>query len=182
MHAVLGDFIVDCVQNSVEAGAKRIEIKILQEPRFIGITIKDDGCGMDEGQLVSALDPFYTNGKKHVHRKVGLGLPFLKQAMDLAGGQFRIESKKGQGTELVFGYDPKAVDASPIGKLEEAFLQILLFAGNHELVINRIYKSDEGKTEEYEIVKSELLEVLGNLEQAESLILARDFLRSQEDF
>lgn len=180
MHAVLGDFIVDCVQNSVEAGAGRIEVDILQKDSRIRVSIRDNGCGMDERQLARAQDPFYTDGKKHVHRKVGLGLPFLRQAMDLAGGEFRLESEKNRGTELVFGFDSANVDSPPLGRLDEAFLQILMFSGDHELVINRGFESS-GKEEKYGIVRSELLEVLGSLEEAESLIMARDFLRNQEE-
>jgi hypothetical protein len=31
-------------------------------------------------------DPFFTDGTKHIKRKVGLGIPFLMQAVSLSGG------------------------------------------------------------------------------------------------
>jgi hypothetical protein len=180
MHAVLGDFVVDCVQNSIEAGAKLIKVDVRQEGERIKISIEDDGCGMSRDEQERALDPFFTNGKKHIHRRVGLGLPFLKQAVDLAGGEFSLVSEKGRGTVLSFGFDLGGMDSPPQGRLAEAFLQALLFGGEHELTIHRRLCRG-GREDEYRISRGELREALGDLDRAESLKLAGEFLANQED-
>ncbi|MDC7247604.1 MAG: sensor histidine kinase, partial [Sphaerochaetaceae bacterium] len=79
MHASLCDFLTDIVQNSIEAGSHLISIQIYQDEHAMTFKVTDDGRGMSEEQLRKALDPFYSDGVKHEHRKVGLGLPFLQQ-------------------------------------------------------------------------------------------------------
>jgi hypothetical protein len=135
---------------------------------------------MDPEQLERALSPFFTNGKKHARRRVGLGLPFLKQAVDLAQGEFSLTSEKGRGTVLSFGFDLNQVDSPPLGRLEDAFFQILLFEGEHRLVIHRSLVRG-GRSDDYTIDRAELIEALGNLSQAESLVMAREFLKNQEE-
>ncbi|NTU49095.1 MAG: hypothetical protein HGA84_08870, partial [Syntrophobacteraceae bacterium] len=68
--------ILDIVENSLAAGARRVEIRVeenIAADRMF-IEIVDDGCGMDEERIQRALDPFFTT--KTV-RRVGLGLPLL---------------------------------------------------------------------------------------------------------
>jgi len=180
MHAAVGDFILDCLQNSVEADASLIELTIEQVGNRLSVFLKDNGCGMDSHELEKAVDPFYTDGKKHEHRKVGLGLPFLIQAMDLAGGDFDLQSEKGRGTELKFGFDRTNFDAPPLGRLDNVFLSALMFSGDYELIIQRRISGSQGE-DEYTLSRNELKEILGGLEDSSSLLLAREFLLSQEE-
>lgn len=180
MHAAVRDFIVDCLQNSIEAGASLVELEIEQKAAKLDVLLRDNGCGMDPEELAKAQDPFYTDGKKHRHRKVGLGLPFLIQAVDLAAGNFSLLSEKGKGTTLRFAFDLRHVDSPPLGRLEDAFLQGLMFPGDYELVIHRKAEGEKG-ADEYTLRKSELLEVLGSLEDSGSLLLAKEYLRNQEE-
>ena len=180
MHAAVCDFIVDCLQNSIEAGASGIFLELNQTGSIVKVMIKDNGCGMTGGELEKALDPFFTDGEKHIHRKVGLGLPFLKQAVDLAEGSFDIQSVKDEGTELRFSFDLNHIDSPPLGRLDKAFLQSLLFSGDYELSIKRKFGS--GKTvNEWELKRSDLIGVLGSLEDLESIVMARDYIRNQEE-
>ena len=71
--------ILDIVENSLAAGARRVEIRIAEDLRADRMTIEivDDGCGMDEEMMKRALDPFFTT---KTTRRVGLGLPLLAEA------------------------------------------------------------------------------------------------------
>ena len=71
--------ILDVAENSIAAGATRIEISVreLLSQDELWITIQDNGRGMTPATIVQALDPFYTS---RTTRKVGLGLPLLKDA------------------------------------------------------------------------------------------------------
>ncbi|MBI9103898.1 MAG: sensor histidine kinase [Spirochaetales bacterium] len=180
MHAAVCDFIVDCLQNSIEAGASEVNLEVIESYSVVKVVIKDNGCGMTGEELEKALDPFFTNGIKHVHRKVGLGLPFLKQAIELAEGSFDIQSVKGEGTLLWFSFNLNHFDSPPLGRLDKAFLQILLFSGEHELTIVRKYNCGD-ISDSWELSRKELIEILGPLENTESLVMARDFIRNQED-
>ena len=54
--------LLDLVQNSIAAGATRVEISIREFPEeeCMWLRIQDNGKGMDEQQLNRASDPLYT--------------------------------------------------------------------------------------------------------------------------
>ena len=43
MHATLADVIADTAQNSIEAGAKKIEVSLIEDGTTISVRIKDNG-------------------------------------------------------------------------------------------------------------------------------------------
>ena len=79
MHASIADVIADTAQNSIEAGAKNVTVSLVEDGEYVSVSIADNGKGMDEGVLGRVFDPFFTEAGKHDRRKVGLGLPILKQ-------------------------------------------------------------------------------------------------------
>ncbi len=180
MHAAVCDFVLDCLQNSIEANAVSISLLIDEKPGSFSVTIKDDGKGMTDEELKKAVDPFYTDGLKHKKRKVGLGLPFMIQAVQQANGRWSIDSAKGRGTELSFSFDPDHVDTPPTGDVSGMILQAIMFEGDFELEFERRLERN-GKKDSYFINRKEMIDVLGDLNDAESLILARQFLKSQEE-
>ena len=183
MHAAICDFITDCVQNSVEAGSSRICLKYDKTGNMIKTVIEDNGKGMSREELEKARDPFYTDGSKHVKRKVGLGIPFLLHAVTLAGGAFDIKSAKGEGTKVEFTFDTSNIDTPPEGDIVSAVLQLMMFDGDFELEFFRSLKPVPEKGEEYQycVRRSELIDILGDLSDAESVNLARKYLLSQEE-
>lgn len=116
--------ILDIAQNSVRAQASRIDISIhISTCRHeMEVRITDDGCGMDSEQLAAAADPFYTS---RTTRKVGLGIPFLKQSAECTGGVFSIESKKGAGTSVYVLYHTDHIDCMPLGDITETILTLV---------------------------------------------------------
>ena len=176
MHYEIVDFVIDIAQNSCEAGAKTVEVSFEEDGKSVSVRVADDGKGMDAEELERALDPFVTDGRKHPGRKFGLGLPFLRQAIDINGGQFSIRSEKGQGTDLAFRFDKAQVDCPPLGDVAGMMLSILCLPGAREMIIRRKI----GQVS-YELRKSELTEALGNLDEVSSLVALREYLRSQEE-
>ena len=92
MHATIADVIADTAQNSIEAGAKHISVTLVEDGQTIAVTITDDGKGMDEATQARAFNPFYTEAGKHDKRKVGLGLPILKQLCEATDGAVSLTS------------------------------------------------------------------------------------------
>lgn len=178
MHFAVTDFLLDIVQNSCEAGASLIHVNIEETEASIAIKVTDNGKGMDERELKKALDPFYTDGIKHPSRKVGLGLPFLKQATEQSNGRFEIRSEKGKGTEVFFQFFKNEIDTPPVGDIPGTVVAALCMPGNHEMLIVR-EKQEAGIR--YELSRNQLSEILGSFEMMDSLLLLRDFVRSQEE-
>ncbi|MBN1625318.1 MAG: hypothetical protein JW944_02240, partial [Deltaproteobacteria bacterium] len=52
-------------------------------------------------------------------KEVGLGLAFLGQSAEEAGGMLTIESEKGRGTRIIATYTLSHIDRRPFGNLEE---------------------------------------------------------------
>ena len=175
MHATLTDVIADTAQNSIEAGAKRIEVSVVEDGSTISVAIADNGKGMDEATRRKAFDPFFTEAGKHDKRRVGLGLPILKQLCEMCGGGVSLESEKGVGTTLRYSFDANNIDLPPMGDLPGALLTLFNYPGDFELVFTH-----RRGGEEYAIARSELAEAVGGLDSVEGLSLAREFLESQE--
>ena len=181
------DFIADIAQNALEAGSAQVGLCIDESDSCIEVEVTDDGRGMDEGEAARALDPFYTDGRKHPGRRVGLGLPFLKQAIDLSGGDFSLRSEKGRGTQVRFRFDKGNLDCPPVGDIPAALFSILCLPGDGELTIRRTRKAEVSAKAaaraglSYELRKSELAEALGSLEDASALALLKQYVLSQEE-
>lgn len=177
MHYSVCDFLLDIVQNSIEAGSANIVLKILEENRLLEVYVEDNGKGMDEEELKKIRDPFYSDGQKHSKRKVGLGIPFLLHAVELAGGSCNISSKKGKGTIVSFSFPMDSIDSPPLGDLPGLFLSSMCFDGNYEL---SIYRRNKEADIDYALHRSELLEIVGSFNKADALLDLKDFLVSQE--
>lgn len=110
--------ILDIAQNSVRAGAGLIEIGLAvdTEGQSQELTIRDDGCGMDEEMVRTVTDPFVTS---RTTRKVGLGVPFLKMAAEMTGGAFTIQSEVGKGTLVRATFTLGHIDLMPLGNMGE---------------------------------------------------------------
>jgi len=181
LHYALCDYVLDIAQNAVEAGAREVRIDFVESSEAYRVTVSDDGRGMTEAERDRALDPFFSDGTKHLRRKVGLGLPFLAQAVAQAGGEWSVESEKGVGTTVSFRFPKGNVDCPPVGDVPALFLAALGLPGGHEMTIRRARPAAGGGSSEYELRRSELAEAVGGLELVSSLAMLREYLESQEE-
>lgn len=176
MHATICDLILDLAQNGVEASSTLVDITVRHDKSILTVTIKDNGKGMSEAVIQRALDPFYTDGVKHRQRRVGLGLPFLKQLTDMTEGSFAIDSTPNQGTCVTFSLNIDHIDLPPMGNIPSLVLSMMNFEGTYDLSFTRVCGSNQ-----YEIRRSELLDAIGGFETSDDLILARTYLRSLDE-
>lgn len=138
--------ILDIVENSTRAGAKEISLAVVEDNRAnrVTLTIIDDGKGMTEEELKRALDPFYTT--KIERRKVGLGLPMLRETAEQAGGSLEVRSTPGKGTEVRATMVLNHIDRPPLGDINET-LKIVI-AMNPDVIFDIAYTVD-GETEKF---------------------------------
>ena len=137
--------ILDIVQNSISAGATRVSLTVDENPAadLLTIVIEDNGLS----------DPFFTS---RTTRKVGMGIPLLKQSAEQSGGEVRITSEPGRGTEVtaVFGYSD--IDRPPLGDVANALM--ITASSNPRMDFLFTYRYNG---EEYVIDTADVKEIFG---------------------
>ena len=114
--------ILDIAENSVKAGAALTEISIEETETKLSVSIKDNGCGMDEETLNRVTDPFYTT---RTTRKVGLGIPLFKEAAEQTGGSFSIRSRENRGTHTMAVFNKDHLDCMPLGDIVSTVITLI---------------------------------------------------------
>ena len=116
--------LLDLAQNSITAGASLVTIRLtLGEDRMLTMELADNGKGMSPELLSRVTSPFATT---RTTRKVGLGIPMMKENAEKAGGTFTLESEEGKGTVLTASMDTGNIDCLPMGDLSGTLLSLML--------------------------------------------------------
>lgn len=164
--------ILDVAENSVRAGAALIEISVIisTEEDTLTVTITDDGCGMDADQLDKVQDPFYTT---RTTRKVGLGIPFFKQAAECTGGSFSIISEKGRGTAVKAVFGLSHIDRMPLGDINATVHTLVVFHPSTDVIYRYIFNDNT-----FVMDSRELKQIMGDvpLQTAEVSKFIREYL------
>ncbi|MCD7809421.1 MAG: ATP-binding protein [Erysipelotrichaceae bacterium] len=166
-------YILDIAYNSIRAKATHITIKIIDsiKDNIIHITIKDDGTGMSEEMVNKVIDPFYTT---RTTRKVGLGIPMLKQNAELTGGYLNITSKENVGTTIDVTFIKDNIDTPVMGDLIESILTLIQADESIDYYFE--YTSDEGN---FILDTNEMKEILGEvpINEPEVLLWIKDYMK-----
>lgn len=137
--------ILDIVQNSIKAKASKISIVLKHEyilshdKNMLKLIIADNGTGMEYELLNRAEDPFMTT---RISRRVGLGIPLLKEAALKCDGEFKLSSQKDAGTEISAAFPIDHIDRLPMGDVGETM--ITLISSNPEIHFMLFLESERG--------------------------------------
>lgn len=153
----LCDHIMDIFQNALVSGASKIHVIVEESDSWFSFTVIDNGKGMTEDFLKKVFDPFITTRDPRV-RRVGLGLPFLKQAAEMTGGRVLLESNPGRGTKVRASFNTEHVDCQPIGDIAGTLATIILSNNDVKITVSR-----KKKDFQYQLSNVELKETLGDL-------------------
>ena len=116
--------LMDLCQNSIQAGAKLVEISLaLGDEGKLTLTIRDDGHGMDADMVSRVHSPFATH---RTTRKVGLGIPLTENNALATGGSLEITSTQHVGTTLTAVFFTRHIDCPPLGNLAETVASLIL--------------------------------------------------------
>lgn len=117
--------LLDIAENSISANSKNISILVTEDTKtdLLQLMIIDDGKGMSPEFLAQVVDPFTTT---RTTRRVGLGIPLLKEAAEACNGFLKIESSPGKGTKLVVEFQRGHIDRMPLGDLVGTMLHLLI--------------------------------------------------------
>ncbi|MDR0648582.1 MAG: ATP-binding protein [Synergistaceae bacterium] len=149
----LSQHVLDIAENSVAALASSVSIEIAEDVpgNVLLMAVEDDGKGMSADFLERVTDPFTTT---RTTRRVGMGIPFLKQSAELCGGRFKIASTLGAGTriEATFKYD--SIDRPPLGDMPASVM--VIFMGHPEIdwTYRHVYNGKDFSISTVELVEA----------------------------
>lgn len=134
--------ILDIVMNSIKAEASLIEIFIEDsiKSNLIKIVIKDNGFGMTQEMINLATNPFFTT---RTTRRVGLGLPMLKENCERCNGYLMIKSIINEGTTIECCFERDNIDRAPLGNMGDTIITIINSLENCELLYK--HSTDENE-------------------------------------
>ena len=138
MMRELADNIMDIAQNSISAGASltEVHIRVSHAEDRITFVFRDNGCGMSEELVKSVTEPFTTTRKT---RKVGLGLPLLKQTAEMTGGTMDIQSAVGVGTVVTASFGLGHLDRPPMGDVAGAWFSLVVMNPDTDFLFSYDY-------------------------------------------
>ncbi len=114
-------YLLEVLENSVRAGAKRVDIGLVidQGADELRLSVDDDGSGLG-ADPERALDPFYTTKPG---KKTGLGLSLLKADAQAAGGDLTIGPSPTLGGVRVEAFmHLNHVDRPPLGDVATSII------------------------------------------------------------
>jgi len=134
--------ILDIAENSLRAGATKIDIEINIDTTLdkLTVTIRDNGRGMTDAEIKRITDPFYST---KTAKRVGLGIPLFQASAAEANGSLQIESEPGRGTTVSAWFQLSHADRRPFGKMTETL--VALIAGNPDVSFSYTSVIDDKK-------------------------------------
>jgi signal transduction histidine kinase len=108
--------VLNLLSNAVKFTLGRGSVRIAAElgsDGSLSLIVSDSGIGMSADEVMIAMQPFrqIDSDLARKHEGTGLGLPLTKALVDLHGGDLRIQSEKGRGTDIAVVFPPDRVVA-----------------------------------------------------------------------
>jgi Histidine kinase-, DNA gyrase B-, and HSP90-like ATPase len=166
--------LLDIAENSVAAESKNISVHVREDLLHdrLSASVIDDGRGMDAATAQQVQDPFYTT---RTTRNVGLGIPLLKLAAEMADGSFSLQSEPGKGAWVEAEFRHSHMDRMPLGDLSSTFLTLLVTHPQIDWTFLYRVTDRNNKSRDFLFESAELKNALGNISLTEPEVLT--FLR-----
>ena len=162
--------LLDIAENSATAESKNVSVHVHEDFSHDRLTacVIDDGRGMDAETAQQVQDPFYTT---RTTRSVGLGIPLLKSAAEMADGSFSLQSELGKGTWVEAEFRHSHIDRMPLGDLASTFLTLLI--SHPQLDWTFLYRvtDNNDQSRDFLFESAELKSELGDISLTEPEVL-----------
>jgi len=166
--------ILDIAMNSLKAKSTILEIKVEESIKnnYLKISIIDDGIGMSEEMTKKIVDPFFTT---RTTRKVGLGIPMLKESCERCNGNLCIDSQLGKGTIIKCWFERNNIDRAPLGNMGDTIMTIINCLDYCELIYT--HETDLGTFSLKTAEVKDILETV-NIKDNEVLLWIREYVNT----
>jgi len=169
--------VLDLVENSARAGAKKVRIAIIEDRKqnFFKLVIEDNGRGMSQEVLEKVKDPFFTGQ----HKKVGMGVSLLAQLAEQCGGYLEVDSEEGRGTKVEAIFRRDHIDRPPMGDIPETLMVLLALYPDLEVEFEHVIDGSHWMMNSKELFQN--LGIKGSNDLGLLLPSIRDWMASQEE-
>ena len=139
---VLLNLMTNAIKFTPEGGA--VTCEVTAKSAGLIIKISDTGIGIAQEDIDRLAKPFEQIDSQHSrqHEGTGLGLALSKSLVELHGGNFKIESTLGEGTQVTFTLPNKPPEAkvveesnevgNEISRLAQDIADVLTVSGSHD--------------------------------------------------
>ncbi|RJX69510.1 sensor histidine kinase [Vibrio sinensis] len=103
VQQILMNLLINALDASQSGSEIELSVQLTEEAA--SIVVSDQGCGMDEKQIASISQPFYTTKMTGT----GLGLSVSQRLAESNHAQLEFYSKPGKGTQVVLRFDREFV-------------------------------------------------------------------------
>jgi signal transduction histidine kinase len=106
IEVVLDNLISNAFKHSGGDVPVTVEAEVIRNRRsgaaenVLMITVTDEGVGIPEHEIEEIFNPFYRGDSEKRSGGLGLGLALVKNIIDIMGGEIRVNSSPGEGTEV----------------------------------------------------------------------------------
>ena len=88
----------NAMEAMVDSEQKTLRVKSFIDEKFIGFSVEDTGCGMNEEVLNRLFEPSFSTKTLTATSGFGLGLPMAKSIIDKLHGKIEVTTKDGIGS------------------------------------------------------------------------------------
>lgn len=78
-----------------------ITVSVIPYEMYVAISVRDEGKGIEEGEIAKIFDRFYRSDENSDTEGVGLGLYLAREILKRENGYIKVKSKKGNGSEFI---------------------------------------------------------------------------------
>jgi signal transduction histidine kinase/CHASE2 domain-containing sensor protein len=100
--------LVNLVENAIKYSprGKNVTLTVTEEIEYIRVDVADNGIGIREEDIGRVFEKFYrsaSSGSENI-KGSGLGLTFVKEAIEAQGGKVSVESSSGMGSKFSISF------------------------------------------------------------------------------
>jgi len=115
---------------------------VLNEEKYVKISIKDEGSGISEEHMDKIFDPYFSTKDKGTQKGMGMGLAIAQSVVQKHNGHIMINSTTGAGTEVTI-YLPAAEEKEEPETVKQEREDITPSTSSDQTTIKKILVMDD---------------------------------------